>query len=541
MARASSDLAPPADASGRAAPALAREWHGAALWVGIAAAPLVLAVAALRPVMERPWPAQPYLTLHLVMEVVVTVVAAATFAVQWYAAGARLNDARARVIGSGFLAVGLLELLHLLAFPGMPGLLWLESSTERGIVYWLAARLWMVGTLCGALLVPPATRSRALRRGPLMAIALCGVGLVVLADALWVSRTALFFVEGAGLTPLKKGLELVVALAALLGAVLYWREREGREGSRELAMVLAVTVLSELCFMLYARAHDSFNLLGHVYLVVAAYGVFHALFAAAVIRPYERLGESHAETERLRRHIQDELAVTIRRLEATQEQQQDILRAVTHDLRTPLQVVMLQADRLAVGAAGAAEKKSGATIAAASRQMSAMLRELVETVHLESGTLQLATGPLDLGDLVRDTLAVARGALESDRVRLQLPADLPAISGDGARLARVLQNVIGNALKYSPPATEVTVTARTAPGEVVVSVADRGPGIPPEHVARVFERFYRGAQRDSAGGLGLGLYISRLIVDAHGGRIWCESRVGEGTTVSLALPRRASA
>ncbi|HET9595241.1 MAG TPA: MASE3 domain-containing protein [Anaeromyxobacteraceae bacterium] len=488
--------------------------------------------------MQRPWPGRPYLALHLVAEVLVIVSAAATFAVQWYAAAARLNDARARFVGSGFLAVGLLETLHLLAFPGMPGLGWLESSTERGIVYWLAARLCTVGTLCGVVLVPPESRRRALRRGPLMAIALCAVGAVVLADVLWISRRPIFYVEGSGLTPLKKALELTVALAALGGALMHGRRR-GEPGARDLAAVLALTLLSEICFMQYARAQDSFNLLGHVYLLLATYGAFHALFADAVIRPYDRLAESRAETERLRRVIEEELAVTIRRLQATQEQQQDLLRAVTHDLRTPLQVVTLHANHVARAGSGEQERRAGATISAAAAQMSGMMKELAEAVRLESGALRLSTAPLDLGALVRGTLDVARGALDTDRVRVDVPQDLPPVSADEPRLARVLQNVVGNALKYSPAPAPVTVSARACGGEVVMTVEDRGPGIPPEHVPRLFERFYRAAQRDAAGGLGLGLYISRLIVEAHGGRIWCESRVGEGTRLSVALPAAA--
>jgi signal transduction histidine kinase len=502
------------------------------------AAPLVLAVLAFRPEMERAWPARHFLAVHLVVEVLVALVASGTFAIQWYAGGARVGDARARLIGAGFLAVAMLEILHLLAFPGMPGIFWLESSTERGIVYWLSARILSVGTITGALLVAPGAASRLPRRAPLVAGAAVAVAVVLAADVFWISRRPLFFVEGEGLTPLKKGLELLVAVLAVAGALLYRSEhrRTGDPNSRRLSVALALTVISELCFMMYARAHDSFNLLGHVYLLLASYGVFRALFADAVVRPYRRLAESNAEAQRLRGVIENELSVTIRNLETVQEQQQDLLRAVSHDLRTPLQVVLLQSDRLAqLARSEGPERNIARSISGAGRQMASMIQDLVDAVHLESGTVELATQRVVVADLVREFLGIARGALETERVVVDLPPELPAVAGDPSRLGRVLQNVIGNALKYSSPASLVTVTGRRVGSEVVIAVADRGAGIPPEHLPRLFERFYRAARGGTGGGLGLGLYISRLVVEKHGGRIWCESRVGEGCTFSFTL------
>ncbi len=514
--------------------------------VAAAALPLAMAAVLLRPLMQQGWPARYYLTLHIVVETLVTVVAFATFAVQWYAAGARLNDARARFIGSAFLAVALLEIVHIVTFPGMPGLLWLTSSTDRGIVYWLSARLWSVGALLAALVIPRRSDARALRRGPLLLLTVGGVLAILASDHLWISRQPLFFIEGEGLTTLKKGLELLVAGAALVGMVAYRRmhRRRGDLDAADLSLALGLTVLSELCFTLYARAYDSFNLLGHVYLLFASYGVFHALFVDAVIAPHERAAEmarelvaSNAELQRLRDHVQGELAVTIRDLRSLQEQREDLLRAVSHDLRTPLQVVLLHAERLKRAAsADSAERRAAEAVAAAGRQMAAMIQDLVDSVHLESGKHQLAKQPIALQTFVSDLVAQVRGALDTDRVWLDLPPSLPSVSADPARLARVVHNLLGNALKYSAPGTDVEVRAVQSEREVVISFADQGVGIPPEDLPRVFERFYRGSQTARTDGLGLGLYISRLIVEAHGGRIWCESKLGAGSTFAFTLP-----
>lgn len=529
-------------APGRSAPAEPR--HLATL--AILALPLALSAAALRPAMQAPWPRDAFLGVHLVIELLVAVVAFGTFAVQWYAAGAKLGDARARLIGAAFLAVGAFKVVHLLAFPGMPGIPGLAASTERGIVYWFGGRFSTVGALLVALRVAPGSDARLLRRGPLLGLALGLVAAVLVADYTWISREPRFFVEGLGLTPLKRALELVLMAGAAVGAVA-WRREDRRHGDPyacDLVLALGVTVLAELCFALYARAYDSFNLLGHAYLLIASAWIFRALFADAVLRPHERLAAStaalevsNAELRRLRAHVEGELEVTIRSLRALQAQREDLLRAVSHDLRTPLQVVMLQADRLSrIAPPGTRERGAAESMARAGRQMNALISDLVDSVYLEHGALHLAKEPLALRAFVGELLGAESGVAGAERFRVEIPAALPTVQGDAARLTRVIHNLAGNALKYSALGTEVLVGGRQEGRAVVLTFADRGAGIAPEDLPRIFDRFYRGGRQGKTEGLGLGLYISRLIVAAHGGRIWCESTPGEGSTFSFSLP-----
>ncbi len=104
------------------------------------------------------------------------------------------------------------------------------------------------------------------------------------------------------------------------------------------------------------------------------------------------------------------------------------------------------------------------------------------------------------------------------------------------RLERILTNLLSNALKYSDPGTPVWMQAQPLDGEVRIAVKDQGRGIAPEHVPHLFEKFYRADSSRKAEGIGLGLYITRLMVEAHGGRIWVESEVGKGSTFSFTLP-----
>jgi signal transduction histidine kinase len=230
--------------------------------------------------------------------------------------------------------------------------------------------------------------------------------------------------------------------------------------------------------------------------------------------------------------------VDVTEIQQLQAERQDLLRAVSHDLRNPLQIVLLQAERLqrALPADAVKERRSADAIANAARNMGAMIRDLVEAVRLESGRLALQPETLGLAAWIRERLSLSAGVLDTGRVVFEFEPDLPAVRADPARLERVVTNLVGNALKYSDPGHEVRVGARRSGAFVEVHVSDRGVGIGPEDLPHVFERFYRGRLTSRSEGLGLGLFIVRTLVEAQGGTVRAESRVGEGSTFTFTLP-----
>ncbi len=479
----------------------------------------------------RPWglrlPASVYLPLHTTLEVLVIAAGIATFAVQWFAAGAgAFREARALFIGPAILAASLFEMAHILVFPGMPGLFG-PATTERGIYFWLAARATTVFALLAALRIERETRSPLIGRRRLLTTSLVLVAVVIGVELLLPRDRAWFFEEGVGLTRLKVTAEALLLVAAAVGALLHARAWAVRRepASGKIAGALAITAFSESCFMLYAHPWDPFNVLGHAYLVVSYWFVFDALFVAALVRPYHEL-------DALRAHVEDELIVTIRQLRHTTEQREDLLRAVSHDLRNPLQIVVLQTQRLQ-RQADERSRKPAAAILAASRRMDRMLRDLADAARTEGGGIELAVRPVSLRPFVADLLDLSEGALEAERVENAVPADVPQVLADPDRLDRILANLVGNALKYSRD--RVIVGARPEGTHVHVTVADRGPGIAEGDLPRIFDRYYRG-ERHEGEGIGLGLYIVRKLVEAHGGRIWAESRPGEGSTFTFTLP-----
>lgn len=514
----------------------------------LAAAAAVVAPLAILLIWPSPLPTLPaalYVAVHSMVEIAVVVICIATFAVQWYATGSGATDSRARVVGAAFLAVGVLEGLHLLAFPGMSAFI-SPGSTGRGIWYWLAARSWTVAALLAAAWVRPDGRQPVLRRGTLVWINLGAVAVLMAVELSFPAAGHAFFIEGKGLTPLKRGVEYGLALAAGVAAALHWRcwRRDGDRASLRLAVALALTMASEVGFAQYRTAYDAFNLLGHVYLAAAFYLIFDALFVAALLRPYASLREAtgeliakNEELEQLRRHVAQELEVTIARLRESRDQRDDMMRAVTHDIRSPLQTILLQGERLLYldGAEADARRRQAAQVVVRSaHRIELMLRDLVDSEQLERGAVRLEPEALCLRNLLGTLLGTA--PFDHSRVRLDIPDDLPAVNADPVRLERILANLLGNAFKHAGPDVPVLVSAVPHGDEVRITVADGGPGIDPADLPRIFERFYQGhgAARE---GLGLGLYIARTLVEAHGGHIDVESGPGRGAAFNFTLPR----
>ncbi len=170
------------------------------------------------------------------------------------------------------------------------------------------------------------------------------------------------------------------------------------------------------------------------------------------------------------------------------------------------------------------------------------LSELIDNL-LDASRLQIGTFTLDFGDVALDQLAerVAekfRTQTTRHEIRVEFPPDFPAVSGDERRLGQVLSNLLSNAIKYSPDGGTITLSGAVVSDGVRISVSDQGVGLRPGQQEMIFDRFYRvdNALTRETQGVGLGLYIVRSIIEAHGGRIWAESEPGQGTTFTFELP-----
>jgi signal transduction histidine kinase len=232
---------------------------------------------------------------------------------------------------------------------------------------------------------------------------------------------------------------------------------------------------------------------------------------------------------------------TLSRIREGVVRQEDLLRTVSHDLRAPLTALSGQAQilRAKAGEDPFVQARAEAILRAAHR-MDGMIADLVDGAREATGQLRLELRPVELRGFVEELLGRMERALEVGRIDVALPRDPPlSVLADPARLERILVNLLSNALKYSPPGSRVRLEGRADGARVLLSVADRGPGIAPEDFAHLFERYFRGSRTEETAGIGLGLYGARALVEAHGGRIRAENGVDGGAVFTVELPAEA--
>lgn len=219
---------------------------------------------------------------------------------------------------------------------------------------------------------------------------------------------------------------------------------------------------------------------------------------------------------------------------------ENVLGIVAHDLRNPLNTIIMQASLME--RPGPEPERRDPTprliLTRSAKRMNSLIQDLLDVAVVEAGQLKVERGPLSAGDLVRDAVDAQRPLASSSGVelRLEVHSGVHNVLGDRNRLLQVFDNLIGNALKFTPKGGRITVEAAAKAGEVVFSVADTGSGIEAESLPHVFEPFWQATTRAGRLGAGLGLPITRGIVEAHGGRIWVESEIGRGSTFSFAIP-----
>jgi signal transduction histidine kinase len=234
------------------------------------------------------------------------------------------------------------------------------------------------------------------------------------------------------------------------------------------------------------------------------------------------------EAERLRGEV-----------EAAVHARDNLLAVVSHDLRSPLQAIQLGAtlvERMLTG--GEPEARRGIEIVLRSAEaMSRLIDDLLQAAAIESGTFSVEPGREAVLQIMHDLVQITEplAATRSIKLALRAAADRPRIWCDRSRVLQVLTNLVGNATKFADAGSTIEISA-SAGGELVTfAVADRGPGIPEDQLPYLFERYWKG-KPSRPHGVGLGLSIAKGIVEAHGGRIWVESKLGAGTTFSFTIP-----
>jgi signal transduction histidine kinase len=238
----------------------------------------------------------------------------------------------------------------------------------------------------------------------------------------------------------------------------------------------------------------------------------------------------------------DELERSFARQKQLERSRRDLTAAVSHDLRTPLTSIRAMIEALSDGVVSDPDtvQRYYAAISAQTENLSGLINDLFELSQLESGQVQLRKEPVNLNDLLSDVIESMQPQANAKNVSIEgaFCPDTPIVQAEVLKIQRVLYNLLQNAIRHTPAGGSISLSTAITPQGVRVEVADTGEGIPPADLPHIFEQFYRGDKSRSCqtGGAGLGLAIAKRIIEAHGGQIWVESQMAQGSKFSFVLP-----
>lgn len=275
------------------------------------------------------------------------------------------------------------------------------------------------------------------------------------------------------------------------------------------------------------------------------------LDARAEVRSRDELGELARGVNQMADQLQASVEMLEMRVEQRTQQIQKLLRerteffaGMSHEFRTPLAILLQQAKIMRdpnVPKGPTFLEVAGRTIEVSGKQLLAMINEVLELARSESGQLEIEKEPMHLHEMLAEMTPTFDGLTSSRRQRLsvRVPKTLPLVEADPIRIREILLNLVDNAAKYTPSGGKVSVAVAAENGHVRIDVSDTGVGIPPEASERIFQPFYRVRETRTQHGehsTGLGLAITKRLVDAHGGRIWFEANTPRGTRFVVTLP-----
>ncbi|MDD5467029.1 MAG: ATP-binding protein [Anaerolineales bacterium] len=233
----------------------------------------------------------------------------------------------------------------------------------------------------------------------------------------------------------------------------------------------------------------------------------------------------------------------ITRFREAEELKSTFISVISHELKTPVALIKGYVSTLRREDASwdrAVVRDSLTVIEEETDRLTELIENLLDASRLQAGALSISLSDVALHALAERIAEKFRTQSSQHSILVDFPADFPVIVGDEGRLTQVLSNLLSNAIKYSTGGGEIRISGQSLPDQVVVCVSDQGPGISPEDIPHVFDRFYRSSEASKkTKGAGLGLYLARAVIEAHGGRIWVDPRPGGGTRICFSLPKDA--
>ncbi len=475
-----------------------------------------------------------YLLFHSLVEIFSIVIAGGVFMIAWNSR--EHPDSRALlVLGIGFLFTAIIDIFHTLAYQGM-GVF--PPGADLATKLWVAARYLQALTF---LLFAVSVTWRVRLPYPLLTAGFAVLTVLFLGSILYWNFFPVCFVEGQGVTAFKRVSEYAVSavFALCLALLIYGRARFDPAAYRRLAWALVFSIASEIFFTLYLRTSGIANLIGHLFRVLAYALVYSTLIAEQVhkrileIRQLEQAQSALQEREK-----------ALREANATKDK---FFSIIAHDMRNPLAGMRTVTELLEnrYDQLGDEERRKFCHLLhEGTGQAMDLMQSLLWWARSQAGRMQFNPRKLSLYSLVEDNIGLMRQAAGQKQINVSssIPQELQVMV-DPEMASTILRNLLSNAVKFTPRGGGLEVSALEDGAEVRVSVADTGVGMNAEELQKLFRidehLSRRGTEQEP--GNGLGLLVCREFVEKHGGRIWAESRPGEGSTFHFTLPKAVAA
>ena len=494
-----------------------------------------------------------YLAFHNVAEFFSVVVSFSIFGVGWYTYDQSQNR-HALFLSVIFFGMGLIDFCHALTYSGMPDFITPNKLTKASQC-WIAARMFMAIAFLASAYVYPNSNRLFLSKTALLFVNIIIPALIFTGITFFPDYVPVTVIEEVGVTPFKTNSEYIIIVLLCLSIVAYWRRIAKTENQQLSYFMVAfvICIFSEGVFAHYKSVFDSYNVIGHIYKIIAFFLIYKGLFTMEVNMPYfaleatnEELTAYRNDLERLVEQRTSELEQAKNAAESANKTKSVFLANMSHELRTPLNAILGFSRRLSADSTVSKEQAEDLNIIVHSGEhLLELINNVLDISKIESGKIDLEESSYDLHHLLNEIqlLLNVRAAEKTLYFVVALSPDLPRyVIADAGKLRQIIINLVGNAIKFTQQGG-VTLRAEAMNRDTEqgvwlrFSIEDTGAGISEENCQRIFSPFVQlGQQAPVEAGTGLGLAISRQFVELMHGKLAVKSVVGKGSVFYFEIP-----